>query len=132
MKRMGDVPHAVVLGITGLGVYVAVAAVVSMQSQASGCTHTIDGGAHASASAPSSSAVTNVTPLHVPCFPFNETQAATLDPPVLLQLQQHRARVSSIDDWTKLGVRTRPDLAHVWFAVPKVIHQVWVGSLTTS
>jgi hypothetical protein len=63
----------------------------------------------------------------VPCFSFNETDAALLEPRLVTALQERQARVEGLEDWTQLGVRSRAELAQVAFTIPKVIHQVWLG-----
>jgi hypothetical protein len=74
-------------------------------------------------------------PANVPCFKLRGADAAAvreasavLDPVALSLLRARAKQLPAVDDWAQLMGRPRSALASVSFAIPRVMHQIWLGS----
>jgi mannosyltransferase OCH1-like enzyme len=59
---------------------------------------------------------------------MHDSGAAVLDPAVLQVLQRRQQHAHPVEDWYQLGNSSREVLQYTSFNIPKVIHQIWVGS----
>jgi hypothetical protein len=62
-----------------------------------------------------------------PCFFLNDSSAAVLNTDTLAFYQTRQADTQHIYDWFQLTGSSRGVLQQVTFAIPKVVHQVWLG-----
>lgn len=65
---------------------------------------------------------------HVPCFSFTNDLAAVLEPTRLAALAASKAQLPAVSDWETLIGQSRAALQSVFLDVPKVIHQIWLGT----
>jgi hypothetical protein len=62
------------------------------------------------------------------CYSLDDNRKAVLSPTVLQLLRQRQQHSQPVEDWFQLGNSSRAVLQCTSFNIPKVIHQIWVGS----